>query len=689
VQRADLLDDFILIIYKTSVRRTGRERREQASAPSVGLHKLNPIRVESCAQADRTPYNDRLAIFTSPHQEYAQRLEARRASLAVWENRHRSIGTLRPLVFFAGVAGAFVVFSSRNFSVWWLLAPVAVFCWLSARIQCIDNKRTSFSRAVGFYERAMLRMHGDWAGNGQTGERFLENNHLYAKDLDIFGRGSLFELLCNARTPMGHQVLAAWLLNPATPDVVRARQDAVTELASRLDLREDIAVLAENARAGLSAERLCAWGEREPLIKPSRFPSAALGLSVLGATAVVALIAYLMVYLEVFFQMLELREKTIPGLPLYFQPPEKIMTGLQIYFLFVGIVYAGILWRLKRRTTQIISEIADVAPDLSVIAGVLQRFEIEQSTSARLAMLRAELDIDGWPPSKRIAKLNRLVQFVDSRRNIAMVAIRPLLLLDLHLSYAIEDWRRAYGPATRRWLNAVGEMETILSIAGYHYEHPEDVFPKLIADQPHFDGKGLGHPFLPDDRVVRNDVYLNRDQSVLVVSGSNMSGKSTMLRTIGINTVLAQIGAPVRARQLTLSSLVVGASIRIQDSLQDNTSRFYAEITRLRQIMEKAGGSTPVLFLVDEILHGTNSHDRRVGAEAIVRGLLARGAIGLLTTHDLALAHVADILSPRGANVHFEDYMENGEIHFDYRMRPGVVQNSNAIELMRSIGLVV
>jgi DNA mismatch repair ATPase MutS len=189
--------------------------------------------------------------------------------------------------------------------------------------------------------------------------------------------------------------------------------------------------------------------------------------------------------------------------------------------------------------------------------------------------------------------------------------------------------------------------------------------------------------------MVRNDVYLARDLSVLVVSGSNMSGKSTLLRAIGINTVLAQAGAPVRARHLRLSSLAIGASIRTLDSLRDNTSRFYAEITQLRRVLEKAGGSTPVLFLIDEVLHGTNSHDRRIGAEAIVRGLVNRGAIGLLTTHDLALAHIAEMLSPRGVNVHFGDHLQDGRMHFDYRMRSGVMQKSNALELIRSMGFEV
>jgi DNA mismatch repair ATPase MutS len=179
------------------------------------------------------------------------------------------------------------------------------------------------------------------------------------------------------------------------------------------------------------------------------------------------------------------------------------------------------------------------------------------------------------------------------------------------------------------------------------------------------------------------------DLRVLIVSGSNMSGKSTLLRTVGINAVLAQAGAPVCARRLKVSRLALGASIRTMDSLQDGTSRFYAEIKRLHQIMELTGGPLPVLFLLDELLHGTNSHDRRIGAEAIVRGLVERGAIGLVTTHDLALAHVAEALAPRAENVHFEDQFEDGRMTFDYRLHPGVVEKSNALELMRSVGLEV
>ncbi|HEV2448699.1 MAG TPA: hypothetical protein VGS58_22355, partial [Candidatus Sulfopaludibacter sp.] len=329
------------------------------------------------------------------------------------------------------------------------------------------------------------------------------------------------------------------------------------------------------------------------------------------------------------------------------------------------------------------------APDLNLIAGVLGRLEIERFASPRLAALRSDLDVEGVRPSRRIARLNRLVALVDSRANMAMAVIGPLLLWDLHLSYAIEDWRRVSGFAVRRWMSAAGEMEAISSIAGDSYEHPGYVFPEFVAEQPYFSGEGLGHPLLPEGRVVRNDVYLARDLRVLIVSGSNMSGKSTLLRAIGVNAVLAQAGAPVCARRLRISPLAVGASIRTEDSLHQNTSRFYAEITQLRRILEKTADGMPVLSLFDEVLQGTNSHDRRIGAEAIVQGLVRQGAIGLLTTHDVALADIAGMLSPPGGNVHFEDHLAGGRMHFDYRIRPGVVRKSNAIALMRSVGLEV
>jgi DNA mismatch repair ATPase MutS len=245
------------------------------------------------------------------------------------------------------------------------------------------------------------------------------------------------------------------------------------------------------------------------------------------------------------------------------------------------------------------------------------------------------------------------------------------------------------GVKVAEWIAAVGEIEALLALANYSYEHPADPFAEIVAGAPLYQGDGLGHPLLPEDKVVRTDLHLSDATRLLVVSGSNMSGKSTLLRTVGTNAVLALAGAPVRAKRLQLSPLQLGASIRIQDNLRAGASLFYAEITRLRQLMELTGAALPLLFIIDEILHGTNSHDRRIGSEAVLRGLVERGALGLVTTHDLALTNIVSDAHTHARNVHFEDHLEDGQMTFDYILRDGVVKKSNAIELMRSVGLEV
>jgi DNA mismatch repair ATPase MutS len=254
----------------------------------------------------------------------------------------------------------------------------------------------------------------------------------------------------------------------------------------------------------------------------------------------------------------------------------------------------------------------------------------------------------------------------------------PFFLLKTQFAFALEAWHARHGPMIQDWLLALGEMEALASLAGYAYEHPADVFPELVADSasPLIEARGLAHPLIAESSAVRNDILLDSNLPLHVISGSNMSGKSTWLRAIGANLVLALAGAPVRARQFRMTSLQIGASIRTVDSLQEGVSRFYAEIKRLRQIVQLTEQPGRMVFLIDEVLGGTNSHDRQI-------------AVGLITTHDLALTRVVEEVKPRGANFHFEDQLADGKLSFDYRLQPGVVTKSNALDLMRSIGLDV
>jgi hypothetical protein len=483
-------------------------------------------------------------------------------------------------------------------------------------------------------------------------------------------------LLCTARTRIGEDRLAQWLKFPAEPAGVRARNQAVDELRGGLDLREELAIVAEEARSGVDPVALAHWGEAPPALRQGSFRFSVRLLTALGVAGFAALWIHLV------------RAANLIALT------DGVDNLVRDLFLVALVVNGWFLYRHSGALGAAVSAVEEAAHELGMLSEVLVRLEREQFRCPLLAALRQSLDAEGEPPSRQLARLKRLVENLDSRDNVVVRVLEPFILWTPHLALQVEDWRARSGPAVRRWLNAAGDMEALCSLASHGFEHPEDPFPEFAAPEfvgeaPWIEGEGLGHPLLAEHQVVRNDIRIGGELRVIVVSGSNMSGKSTMLRTLGVNAVLAQAGAPVRARRLRISPLAIGASIRVTDSLQGGISRFYAEILRLRQILDQTAGPLPVLFLIDEFLHGTNSHDRRIGAEALVRGLVQRGAIGLITTHDLALADIAAELAGRASNVHFEDQIEDGKISFDYRMRPGVVRKSNAIELMRQVGLEI
>ena len=591
-----------------------------------------------------------------PKAEYQERWQHWQADVTRLERQHLTLGNIRLLVFFVGVALWWFTIRPGILSGWWLLLPLAAFAALVLFHQGVRAKARRAKRAVAFYDQGVARIEDRWSGKGQQGNEFLDEHHSYTQDLDLFGKGSLFELLCTARTRGGEATLAAWLCAPAAPEEVHARQVAIAELRPRLDLRETVALLGDDVRAGVHPDVLTAWAQSPALSRLTVMRIVAVSLAGLTVFTLIGQVAF-------------------GWGPLWFLLALLAKFAFEIY-LRPWMRQAGI-------------DVTHAVRDLTLLSQLLAHLETEQFHSPRLALLRAALETNGVPPSQQISRLRQWISLLESAKNQLFIPIAFLLLWETQILLAIEAWRVRSGSAISRWLTALGEFEAFCALAGYAYEHPRDPFPELLTDGPRLEAEAIGHPLLPSAQCVRNDVKLGGELRVLVVSGSNMSGKSTLLRTVGINVVLALAGAPVRARRLRLSPLAVGATLRVQDSLQAGSSRFYAEITRLRQLMDMAKGPLPLLFLLDEILHGTNSHDRRVGAEALIRGFINRNAIGLVTTHDLALAHIAETVAPRAANVHFEDQLTDGKLVFDYRMHPGIVRKSNALELMRSVGLEV
>ena len=592
--------------------------------------------------------------MASPSDEYASRLAARRQRFATLQGTDARISYARLGVFALGLAVVWLVSGPDSVSVAALAIPVAAFLGLAKWHARVIRERDDTARAIAFYERGLARLEDRWADGGEPGERFVSADHPYAADLDLFGHGSLFELLSIARTRAGEEALAAWLLAPAQPEEIAARQDAVRELTPRLDLREALALAGSDVRTSVMTEALTAWASA-----PLRFQAAWLqpGAVLITLASAGSIAAWLR------------------GGPAW---PAGV--ALLLVFGFMGVVGKGM--------TTVLHGAGQPIRDLDVLAHVLAHLERASFTSARLRRSTASI-IEGEGASRAIRHLQRLSERHDWQHNVIFGFIAAFVLWGPHLALAVERWRRRHGRQVVAWLTSVGDVEAFSSLATYAYEHPDDPFPTIADGPAAFEADGLGHPLLPAAQMVRNDVRFGQPAQLLVVSGSNMSGKSTLLRSVGINAVLAFAGAPVRATRLTLTPLAIGATLRVQDSIQDGRSRFYAEITRLRQLADLSAGPVPLLFLLDELLHGTNSHDRLAGGTGVLKDLLDRGAIGLVTTHDMALAGIVDELAPRAANVHFEDQFEDGQIRFDYRMRPGPVTRSNALALMQAIGLRV
>ena len=564
------------------------------------------------------------------------------------------IGFVRLVVFIGMVGLAAVAVANRG----GLAVPIdgglaLAFMALIVWHERVVRRREQAARSVAYYQRGLARLDDRWLDGGDSGDRFRDDAHLYATDLELFGPGSLFHYVSVARSETGASILASWLLGPAGPAEIVARHDAVRELAPNLGLRHDLAVSAADARGALDSAALRVWLAAPPAGFPGWARAATGGLAVANVALTTAALA-----------------GWIPGYPV-----------LGSYLISLVVVrFCG------SRTDPVIRSVERPARELRVLAALLRRVADESFSSGRLRALAATWT-GATSAMAEIRRLERLVDLLDARRNQLFLPIAGLTLFGTQLAIAIERWRARVGSKAAGWLEAVGELEALSSFATLAFEHPDDAFPDLVTEGALVDASGLAHPLLPHDRAVRNDFTLGGPLRLVMLSGSNMSGKSTFLKAIGTNLVLALAGAPTRTTRLRVGPVALGASLVLRESLLEGRSRFFAEVLRLKAIVTRAEAGDPILFLLDEMLSGTNSHDRAIGARGILEGLLARGAIGIVTTHDLALTEIAKGMGPRALNCHLEDDLIDGQLHFDYRIKPGVVQRSNALELMKSIGL--
>jgi hypothetical protein len=595
----------------------------------------------------------------APDVAYQRLRDARVESARLLARRAAYVSNARLGVFLLALVAAFLVFGRQGLSPAALVALLAGFVALVVWHDLLLRRLAWLGRAIGFCDRGLSRVSGHWPELPAPGVP-IPPEHPYCEDLDCLGPGSLLHRICEARTHGGQERLAAWLLAPAAPDEVRERQGAIAELRGQLALRETVAGVGEEALEMLDAGDFVAWGRAPQILDGGpgrRWLAAALSFATLAGLGV-----------WIF--------TSVGALPL----------------LVAALVQLGFAAHWRAGVRRVLEGVETPARELVFLTELLEPLEARDFESPRLRALQQHLLAHGERASTRVAELRRLVDLLDARRNQLFAPFAALLLWSTQLAHAIEAWRADNGESLGQWVDTLAEFEALLSLAGYAFERPEDVFPELVeGDVPTFEAEGLAHPLLGSDARVRNDVSFGQQPRLLVISGSNMSGKSTLLRAVGANTLLALAGAPVCATRLRLSPVQLAASVHVQDSLLAGHSRFYAEVRRLRRVYELAtgSGSAPTLYLLDEMLHGTNAEERRLGAERLVRALLEARAAGLVTTHDLALTELADALAPRARNAHFVDLMGSDGLHFDYRLRDGPATTGNALALMRSQGLPV
>ena len=576
----------------------------------------------------------------------------------MWAGRHRMLGNLR--LAGAGV-GLMVLWAAETYapaSTWYVVGA------LVAAFLATTHFFRRFEKAMA-YARHAAKLYESVAASERRGRSGLASDrpsadpdHAYARDVDILGEGGLVDHLNLGATQDGFASLVGLLTRPSRADVMAARQAAIKELRPKLDLREQLFVAGFTEGPSIRTGIVREWASRPPSDVPRWLPAACLILAV--GTLIAGGFA--------------------------------LATGSTTGYVALGacLLSEFAVWKRSQRVlTAKTLEVEEIHRDFDALRKLVKILEGEDFHSPVLRGLSGKIRDGGGQASGRLGRLCRLVGLYESRRNQFVAILGPLVLYSTQVALAMERWRAAHAARIPDWIDAIGKLEAYSSVSCFAFENPLYAFPQVAEHGPKFHAAGLAHPLLPAGAVA-NDLSLDAQRPIMVVSGANMAGKSTLLRTIGTNMALAYAGAPVRATSLRISPLTMIASIRVQDSLLQGKSRFAAELGRIRRMLKTIRTGTPTIVLIDELLAGTNSFDRFAGAVALSEFILDRdNALAVLSTHDRNVTRWAERSSARIGNVHFRDVFDNGEMTFDYRLHAGPALRGNAVALMKRAGLPI
>jgi len=600
---------------------------------------------------------DAKSLYAAHIETYTKKeaYEAERSSKMLWVRGSLVIGLFLLLSF---------ILSGDLSNSWYTLAAL-MFIGLVVAIRhnrTIDRALEDARLLIKVNVKSQLRLEERWHDFSQQGERYQSSDHSYANDLDLFGKGSIFQRLSTCTTRFGENTLAKWLLERAELDEIKRRQDLIADLKERVPFRQDLE--KEGQRLGSEGiskdpEPFLQWAEQKPYLKDR------------------TLLLWAAKLLPIW---------TCGAILLYqFKP-------ISAWYWFVPLlIQIIILGQTYKKILPSIIQVSHREKLFSLYGAQFQRIDQEACEGTPFETLKASLRKQGFAPHQEMKKLQHLIDLLDVRHTpLLHLPLNILFLWDLRCIARLEAWQARVGPVVRQWFTWLGEVEALTSFATFAYENPDYAFPEVEKSKdPLYRAKDLGHPLLPRDERITNDVEFTPDNPLMLITGSNMSGKSTLLRAIGANSALAFSGSVVCASSLRLTWMQLGTSMRLKDSLEQGISYFMAEIYRIKHILNLRNNDTPLLFLLDEILHGTNSRERHIAAIAVMMHLLEAKAIGSISTHDLELAERCKRFGDKVQYTYLMEQVEGGEMYFDYKLRQGVSPTSNALKLMKSIGIEI
>lgn len=544
--------------------------------------------------------------------------------------------------------------------VFFIATPIFIFLVKKHQKIIIEKKHFTFLKEINEYE--IKRLDGKYGEFKNNGSKYFDETHHCSADLDIFGQNSLFQYLAHTVTPLGNLKLANWLRESGEIQILRQRQAAVKELATKIDFlqtfeADGLAFMQNNA----DSQQFWQWmHSKESIAKKPYWTLLAYGLP--------------------FLFLLSL------GVIAFFDLPLLILS-LPI------VLNVAVLGKMSNAIKTTLQEILPILPTIQAASKLIARIEQTHFTSEKMLALQSQVSqqSDSNTTSKEIKKLSTLIANLEFRQNpYFFIFVNIPLLWDVHFLLGLEKWKQKHQIQSEKWFDTVAEFEALNSLACFHFLHPQYVFPLISQDKFVYQSQNLGHPLIHHTKRVSNDFSIENRGTIHVITGSNMSGKSTFLRTVGINAVLALAGAPVCADQMQISVLQIFTSMRTHDSLSESVSSFYAELKRIGLLLDSIKQEPPILFLLDEILKGTNSEDRNKGAKGLIKQLHKSGLSGLVSTHDLALGILAEEMPESIRNYSFNsELVGNNQLHFPYKISQGVCKSFNASVLMRIIGIEV